>query len=351
MTSLPPKAPHRAPADLSSEAPKNWFQRLAPFRTSENLRAVFEIIVTLVPFLLIWAAMWWLISRGYWIGLLGAIPAGAFIVRLFIIQHDCGHRSLFTSRRANDWVGRFIALLTLTPYDYWRRQHAIHHAASGNLDRRGIGDVATLTVAEYEALSRFGKLKYRLYRNPVIMFGLGPAYVFLIQHRAPVGEFKKTMSWVSTSLTNLGVALLYGLMIWIVGWKVFLLVHVPSVLVGASIGVWLFYIQHQFDETHWDRTEDWSRERAALIGSSFYDLPGWLMWVTGNIGIHHVHHLSSRIPFYQLPRTLKAHPELRQIGRLTLWESFKCVRLALWCEQRRKLVPFSQRRIPATIAI
>ena len=332
-----------------SDAPKRWFQQLAPYRNPENLRAIFEIIITLIPFLLIWAAMWWLISRGYWIGLLGAIPAGAFIVRLFIIQHDCGHQSLFTSRRANDWVGRFIALITLTPYDYWRRKHALHHAASGNLDRRGIGDVMTLTVAEYDALSGFGRFKYRLYRNPVIMFGLGPAYLFFIANRLPMTSMKQKMPWVSTSLTNLGVALIYALMIWLVGWKAFLLIHVPSVVVGASIGVWLFYVQHQFDETHWDRTENWDRERAALMGSSYYDLPKWLMWVTGNIGIHHVHHLSSRIPFYHLPKTLRDHPELKQIGRLTLWESFKTVQLVLWCEQRQKLVKFSQRRIPVTI--
>jgi len=325
----------------SSETPKTWFKRLAPYRASENFRAVFEIIITLIPFLLIWTAMWWLVSRGYWIGLLGAIPAGAFIVRLFIIQHDCGHRSLFSSRRANDWVGRFIGLLTLTPYDHWRRQHAIHHAASGNLDRRGIGDVITLTVAEYEALSWFGKFKYRLYRNPLVMFGLGPAYLFFIANRLPMKSMKQKMPWVSTSLTNLGVLALYALMIWVVGLKAFLLIQIPSVIVGASIGVWLFY--------HWARSEDWDRERAALMGSSYYDLPKWLMWVTGNIGIHHVHHLSSRIPFYQLPRILRDHPELKNISRLTFWQSLKCVRLALWCEQRRELVSFARRR--AAIAV
>lgn len=327
------------------ETPKRWFQRLAPYRSPENFRAILEITLTLIPFLMIWAAMWALVSRGIWMGLLGVIPAGAFIVRLFIIQHDCGHRSLFSSRRANDWVGRFIGLLTLTPYDYWRRKHALHHAASGNLDRRGIGDVMTLTVAEYEALTRLGRFKYRLYRNPVIMFGLGPAYLFFIANRLPMTSMKQTMPWVSTALTNLGVALLYGLMIWLVGIKAFLLIQVPSVIVGASIGVWLFYVQHQFDDTHWDRTEDWDRERAALMGSSYYDLPKWLMWVTGNIGIHHVHHLSSRIPFYQLPRTLRDHPELREIGRLTFWQSLKTVRLALWCEQRKRLVTFSGRKL------
>ncbi len=327
---------------------KTWFARLAPYRASENWRAVFEVIITLVPFLILWAGMWQLISHGYWWGMIGVIPAGAFIVRLFIIQHDCGHRSLFSSRKANDWLGRFIGLLTLTPYDHWRRQHALHHAASGNLDRRGIGDIITLTVAEYEALGRFGKLRYRLYRNPFVLFGLGPAYVFFIHNRLPLESMKQKMPWVSTSLTNLGVLVLYALMIWAVGLKAFLLIQIPTVIVGASIGVWLFYVQHQFDGTHWARTEDWDRERAALMGSSYYDLPGWLMWVTGNIGIHHVHHLSSRIPFYQLPRTLRDHPELKEIGRLTFWESLKTVKLALWCEERRKLVTFAMRQ-PAVI--
>ena len=252
---------------------------------------------------------------------------------------------MFSSKKANDWVGRFIGILTLTPYDYWRRGHALHHASSGNLDRRGVGDdITTLTVAEYNALSKWGKLKYRLYRHPVVMFGVGPAYVFIIAQRLPIGSMKRKMPWISTLTTNAGVALLYGLVIWGVGLKAFLLIQVPVIIIGASIGVWMFYVQHQFDETHWSRTEEWNREDAALHGSSYYDLPKWLMWVTGNIGVHHVHHLSSRIPFYHLPKILKAHPELKTVGRLTLWESFKCVKLALWCESRKKMVSFRMRK-------
>jgi len=325
---------------------KNWFQRLAPYRRAQDWRALFEVVVTLVPFLALWAGIWGLFQAGHVWALLGVIPAGAFIVRLFIIQHDCGHGSMFSNKHVNNWVGRFIGILTLTPYDHWKRGHALHHAGSGNLDRRGIGDdILTLTVAEYEAQSRWGKFKYRLYRHPVIMFGVGPAYVFLLTHRIPLGAMKNGVKpWASAMLTNLGVALLYGLMIWAVGFKAFLLIQVPSILVGASIGVWMFYVQHQFDETHWSRNKEWNRETAALHGSSYYDLPKPLMWMTGNIGVHHVHHLSSRIPFYNLPKILKDHPELTRVGRLTFWQSLKCVRLALWCETREKMVTFAGRR-------
>ncbi|WP_409433196.1 fatty acid desaturase [Litorimonas sp. RW-G-Af-16] len=330
---------------------KTWFARLAPYRIAENGRAVFELLITLVPFLALWAGMWGLLYAGQYWALIGVVPAGALVVRLFIVQHDCGHGSYFSNKKANDWVGRFIGILTLTPYDHWKRGHALHHAGSGNLDRRGMGDdIVTLTVAEYEALSRWGKLKYRAYRHPVVMFGVGPAYVFMLAQRLPLGEMKRTKPWISTMTTNLGVALLYGLMIWGVGLKAFLLIQIPTILVGASIGVWMFYVQHQFDETHWSRTGDWSREEAALHGSSYYDLPKWLMWVTGNIGVHHVHHLSSRIPFYHLPKILKAHPELTQVGRLTLWDSFKCVKLALWCETRQKMTSFKARHMPVAVS-
>jgi omega-6 fatty acid desaturase (delta-12 desaturase) len=321
---------------------RTWFQRLAHYRSAENGRAVIELLITLVPFFMIWAGIWALVHAGHYWAIIGFLPAGALIVRLFIIQHDCGHQSMFSHRKANDWVGRFIGILTLTPYDHWKRGHALHHATSGNLDRRGIGDdIITMTVDEYLNASRWTRLKYRLYRHPVVMFGIGPAYVFFLCNRLPIGAMKQGVRpWASALLTNLGIALVYGAMIWAVGWKVFLLIQIPTVLVGASIGVWMFYVQHQFDETHWSRTDDWNREHAALRGSSYYALPGWAMWVTGHIGVHHVHHLSSRIPFYQLPRILEAHPELKSIGHLTLSESFKCVKLALWCESRKRLVSF-----------
>lgn len=321
---------------------RNWFQRLAPYRQAKDSRAVFELAITLLPFLMLWAGIWSLIQAGHYWAIIGFIPAGGLIVRLFIIQHDCGHQSMFRNRKVNDWVGRFIGILTLTPYDHWKRAHALHHAGSGNLDRRGIGDdILTLTVEEYKLASRWERLKYRLYRHPLVLFGIGPAYVFFLQNRLPFGAMKNGVKpWASALLTNLGVALLYGAVIWAVGWKVFVMIQIPTVIVGASIGVWMFYVQHQFDDTHWSRTGEWDREHAALRGSSYYDLPKWLMWVTGNIGVHHVHHLSSRIPFYNLPKILKDHPELKSVGRLTFLDSLKCVKLALWCERTKRMVSF-----------
>jgi len=325
---------------MSAEA-HNWFNALSPYRSAKNGRAIFELLITLIPFLGLWAGIWGLLQAGHYWAVIGLIPAGGLLVRLFIIQHDCGHQSFFSGRRANDWTGRFIGILTLTPYDHWKRGHALHHAGSGNLDRRGIGDdILTMTVEEYRALSAWGRFKYRIYRHPVVMFGIGPALVFIFFHRIPMGDMKKGKPWAGVLLTNAGVALLYALVIWGVGWKVFLLIQVPTVLVGATIGVWMFYVQHQFDETHWSRTGEWDRKHAALEGSSYYALPAPLMWVTGNIGIHHVHHLSSRIPFYNLPSILKAYPELTKVGRLNFTQSLKTVKLALWCETTKRMVSF-----------
>ena len=214
-----------------------------------------------------------------------------------MIQHDCGHGSFFRYRVANDWLGRAIGVLTLTPYDFWRRTHALHHANSGNLGRRGIGDVDTLTVHEYLSQSRWGRLRYRLYRHPIAMFGLGPAYLFLFKHRLPIGLMRAGWQpWLSTMVTNIVIAILIATMIWLIGAGPFLLVHVPIALLAASIGVWLFYVQHQFEDTFWVEDECWNFHQAALQGSSHYDLLGVLRWFTANIGVHHVHHLCGPIP-------------------------------------------------------
>ncbi|MDO9415206.1 fatty acid desaturase [Pararhizobium sp.] len=335
-------------------APRSWVARLSPYMAPENGRAVFETLVTVIPFAGLWAAMVYLETISIFLALPLVLPAAGLMVRLFIIQHDCGHGAMFTSKTANDWLGRTIGVLTLTPYDYWRHTHALHHASSGNLDKRGFGDIDTLTLEEYRALDRMGRLKYRLYRHPAVMFGLGPAYLFLVQHRLPLGAMNKGhIPWTSTLATNAGILALYAILIYFVGFWTFLLIQFPVILIGASAGVWLFYVQHQFEEAHWERTDDWDRANAALHGSSFYDLPQPLMWFTGNIGIHHVHHLSSRIPFHKLPQILKDHPELKTIGRLTLWQSIKCVRLTLWDEQAKKLISFreaARRIMPAQAA-
>ena len=298
--------------------------------------------MTLLPLVTLWIVAWLAFMLGYWWAtLLIAIPSAGFLVRLFMIQHDCGHGAFFSRRSANDWVGRVIGVLTLTPYDFWRRTHAIHHASSGNLDLRGIGDVDTLTVREFLARSRWGRLKYRVYRHPIVLFVIGPAFLFILQQRLPVGLFRAGWQpWLSAMATNAAIALIVAVLIWFIGVKAFLIVHLPIMLLAASIGVWLFYVQHQFEDTVWETDEAWSQQETALYGSSHYDLPGVLRWFTASIGVHHVHHLCSRIPFYRLPRVLRDHPELREIGRLTLWESLRCIRFTLWDEAGRRLVSF-----------
>jgi omega-6 fatty acid desaturase (delta-12 desaturase) len=309
------------------------------------MRSAIELFVTAVPFVLLWVAAWSCLRWSYWLSLAVAVPATGFLVRLFMIQHDCGHGAFFRQRLANDWAGRIIGVLTLTPYDHWRRSHAVHHASSGNLDRRGIGDVATLTVGEYLAASRMRRVAYRLYRHPLVMFGLGPAYLFLVQHRFPAGEaLTRWRSWVSPMATNAAIVALGLAAMWLVGVRPFLLVHVPIVLLAASIGVWLFYVQHQHEHTYWERDAGWSFQAGAMEGSSHLDLPPVLRWFTANIGVHHVHHMCSRIPYYRLPRVLRDHPQLKDVGRITLAESVRCVRFALWDEERGRMISFGQLR-------
>jgi len=320
-------------------------QILVHYRVPSLGRSIIELAMTVGPLVLLWALMWATLHIGYWLCLLLAVPTAGFLVRLFMIQHDCGHGAFFRRRGTNDWVGRVIGVLTFTPYDFWRRTHAAHHATSGNLDRRGMGDIDTLTVQEYLARSRWGRLRYRMYRHPIIMFGLAPAYLFIVQHRLPVGLMRSGWQpWLSTGATNVAIAALVATMIWLVGVGPFLLVHLPIMLLAASAGVWLFYVQHQFENTVWAHDEAWNLQEAALHGSSHYALPSLLRWFTANIGIHHVHHLCSGIPYYRLPLVLRDYPNLDGIGRLTLLQSLRCVRLALWDEGQKRLISFREMR-------
>ncbi|MPZ38325.1 MAG: fatty acid desaturase [Rhizobiales bacterium] len=324
---------------------RDWTQILARYRTPSPVRGMVELAITAGPLVLLWFLMWATLDFGYWLCLLLAVPAAGFLVRLFMIQHDCGHGAFFRHRLANDWVGRLIGVLTLTPYDFWRRTHAIHHSTSGNLDRRGTGDIDTLTVHEYLARSRWGRLRYRVYRHPIIMFGIGPAYLFIVQHRLPVGLMRGGWQpWLSTMATNFAIAALVATMIWLIGVGAFLLVHLPIMLLAGSIGVWLFYVQHQFEDTVWANDRAWNLHEAALHGSSYYDLPHVLRWFTANIGAHHIHHLCSRIPCYRLPLVLRDYPDLSGIGQLTLLQSFRCVRLVLWDEGLQRLISFRELR-------
>ncbi len=316
-------------------------RELTTYRIPKTTRSLYELAITAVPFIALWALTWVAIDAGRWEGLLLILPAAAFLVRLFMIQHDCGHGSFFPNRRANTWVGRCIGVLTLTPFEAWRQGHALHHAGSGNLDRRGVGDIDTLTVEEYRALSPGRRLLYRMYRHPVVMFGIGPAYLFLLRHRLPLGPTRGSWRpWASAMATNAAIAAtLVGLMATL-GVGSVLIVQVPITLTAGAIGVWLFYVQHQFDGTVWDRNDTWDFHKAALQGSSHYDLPPVLRWFTANIGIHHVHHLCGRIPYYRLPEVLRDHPELAAMGRVTLRQSLRSVRLALWDEAGHRLVSF-----------
>ena len=329
-----------------------WLTRLRAYRAPRPLRAVFELVVTFVPLVALWFLCWLMLSNGLWWGLILTIPAAGFLLRLFMIQHDSGHGAFFGARAVDDWIGRSIGVLTLTPYDCWRRSHAIHHATSGNLDARGVGDVITLTVAEYQARSRWGRMSYRLYRHPAVMFLLGPIWLFVFQQRLPIGEMRGgAIPWTSAMATNAAIAVLVVALIWLVGWLPFLLIQLPIIFMASAAGVWLFYVQHQFEETLWTGNAEWDFERAALRGSSYYDLPAPLSWFTANIGIHHVHHISSRVPYYRLPEVLRDYPELKKVGRITVLDSLRGVKLALWDETKRKLVSFREARTAMASAV
>lgn len=329
-----------------------WARKLQHYGKPAAIRSACELAITSLPLAAAWYLMLLALKNGQlWLYALLLLPASGFLVRLFMIQHDCGHGSFFSSRRANDWIGRLISVLTFTPYHTWRRGHTIHHATSGNLDRRGIGDVDTLTVAEYLARSRWGRLRYRLYRHPMVMLGVGPLYLFVLRNRLPIGFMRAGWKpWFSTMASNVAIATFVGLMIRAVGVQHFLLIQAPILLISGAAGIWLFYVQHQFRETFWARSESWSMRDGALHGSSHYDLPAVLKWFTANIGVHHIHHLSSRIPYYRLPEVLRDNPELRDFGRITLKQSVQGLRLMLWDEERRRLLSLSELRAPDAIA-
>ena len=336
-------------SDSSSSQPRDaraWAQLLIPYRDPSLPRSLVEILITVAPFCALWAAMWFVMGFSYWLALPLAIPAAGFLVRIFLILHDCGHGAFFKNRQLNDWVGRLCGVLTLTPFGVWRKTHNMHHATSGNLDRRGLGDIETMTVAEYQASPWYEKLRYRAYRHPITLFLIGPAFVFFLSNRLPVGLMDGGWRpWFSAMMNNAVIAAIAIGMMYLVGVNEFLLIEIPIVLLAASIGVWLFFVQHQFEGTVWAGDSHWDLQNAALKGSSHYDLPAVLRWFTANIGVHHVHHLSSRIPYYRLQKVLRDHPELKDVGRLTLWKSFSCVRLALWDEVRGRLVSFRELRV------
>ncbi|MGB0506890.1 MAG: fatty acid desaturase [Pikeienuella sp.] len=321
---------------------REWVKILSGYRDPSATRSLFELAVTLGPFVGLWALAWWSLSISPWLTLAISICNSAFLLRLFVIQHDCGHSAFFKSRSAGDWLGRVIGVLTLTPYDVWRRTHSNHHSASGNLGRRGIGDIYTMTVDEYRALSPLRRWQYRLYRHPIVLFGLAPGYLFFLQNRLPLGLVEKARYWVSAMCTNAAIIVALGVIIYFGGIMPVLLIFVPSTLLAATAGMWLFYVQHQFETTSWETEQNWDLHDAALHGSSHYVMPSVLQWLSANIGIHHVHHLYSRIPFYRLPEVLRDHTALAVGNRMTIRESFANARLHLWDENSKRLLSFSQ---------
>jgi len=302
-----------------------------------------QLLNTGLPFLLLMAALIYGMRNHPWLTFPLTLPAVFLLVRLFIIQHDCGHGSFFASRRANDLLGRALGVLTLTPYAFWRTQHAIHHASSGKLDRRGAGDITTLTVHEYLALPLWRRLLYRAYRHPLVLFGLGPVYMFVIRNRIPIASpLRHRKTWSSILGTDAALAVIVLLMVETVGGRAFALAYLPVILLAASTGMWLFYIQHQFEHAYWATGPDWDFHDAALKGSSFYDLPALLHWPTGYIGFHHIHHVCSKIPNYRLRDCFNQNAEFHDARRLTLLDSLKCLPLSLWDEERQLLVSFRQ---------
>ena len=321
--------------------PRQLVRELSRYRDPERRRSSIELALTLIPYLALSALMMAAIQAGYWAALVLTVPAAGFLLRLFLIQHDCGHGSFFPTRSANDWLGRCLGVLTLTPYECWRRAHAQHHSTAGNLDARGFGDIDTLSVREFRERTRWKRFLYRLYRHPLVLFGVGPAYQFLLRHRLPTGlKTASRKDWLSALGTNAAMLLLWGTIAANVGLATFLIVQLPVTLIAASVGVWLFYVQHQFEQTHWASGEDWSFHEAALHGSSYLVLPPVLRWFTANIGVHHVHHLASRVPFYRLPEVLRDYPALADLNRLTIAQTYRERRLVLWDEDSLRMVPF-----------
>ena len=321
--------------------PPSWRGVVAHYQRPSLARSVWQMANTFIPYGIVLYLMYLSITYSYWITLALAVLAGGFLVRVFIIFHDCCHSSFFGSRKANEILGMAAGFFVFTPFQQWRHEHAVHHATSGDLDHRGVGDVYTMTVKEYESASRFAQLKYRLFRHPLVLLGIGPLYTFLIGNRfcKPDDRFKERASVYGTNIAIIG---LLCLMAFTIGLPTYLLIHLPVMLVASTAGVWLFYVQHQFEDAYWAHNDEWDFATAALHGSTYFKLPRVLRWFTGNIGLHHIHHLSARIPNYYLQRCHDATPMFQDVPTITLRSSLHAFSLNLWDEEQHKLISFRQ---------
>ncbi|WAH35229.1 fatty acid desaturase [Alicyclobacillus dauci] len=323
----------------SHKEQSSWKSDIAPYQSSNIRKSLWQLINTIVPFFVLWYLAYLSLSLSVWITLALTVPASGLLVRIFVIFHDCCHHSFFKSRWANEIVGMLTGLLTFFPYHQWKYEHSVHHATNGNLTRRGTGDILTLTVDEYLALPLFRRVYYRLYRNPFVMFGLGPILILLILYRfnrKGAGRRER----LSTHLTSVALIGMVGLFCWLLGWQSFLLVEGPILYLSGMAGIWLFYVQHQFEDSYFEKTENWNYVSAALHGSSFYKLPKILQWITGNIGFHHIHHLGPRIPNYHLQRLYDDHLYLQDVPTIGLFSSLRSLRYRVWDEENKKFIGF-----------
>jgi len=335
-------------APLAAEAsvgPPAWVRLTAKYRGSVAWKSIYQLVNTLVLYFAGLFLCWLAYQYSFWLMLPVAVPTGLLMTRTFVLQHDCGHGSFFKSRRANDTVGRLLGILTFTPYEYWRKSHALHHATSGDLGSRGFGDIGTLTLKEYYERSPNSRFWYHVYRNPIVMFGLFPFLLFVVRfrfHYQRERQFNKDRR--SVYRTNFFLVLLVALACFTVGWKAYLAIQLSVLLSGATLGVWLFYVQHQYEDTYWAQSEDWNYFDAAILGSSHFRMPKVLQWFSGNIGVHHVHHLCPAIPNYKLQQAHDETPEFQVAPTINLWTSIRSAFLAIWDEETRTLISFREAR-------
>ncbi|GGM38906.1 fatty acid desaturase [Paraliobacillus quinghaiensis] len=326
---------------MSKQKQKQLRKNVAPYEKADQKSSIKQILNTIIPFLILWFLAYQSLSISIWLSFAVSVLAAGFVVRTFIIFHDCAHQSFFKNKKANRVLGTVTGVITHFAFEKWKRSHSIHHATSGNLDKRGIGDVWVMTVEEYVHASLWKRIAYRLYRNPLVMFGFGPLYLFLVSNRFNRKGAKRKERW-NTYIINLSIILIYAGLISIIGWQAFLLVQVPILFVSGALGIWLFYVQHQFEDSYFENESEWDYVKAAVDGSSYYKLPALLQWLTGNIGFHHVHHLSPRVPNYHLEKAHTSTPPLQKATTITLKSSLQSIRFRLYDERNRMFVSFKQ---------